>query len=153
MTRRLLTLTALGALLAAGIQVAAPADAMPLDRVVTTIRDAGGHYRSASASLSGADCSGLVSVAQSLATGQPVRRLGNTRSMLAGQWPGVIRGASQDDVFVIGVSPTHMTARIQGVNLEARQSGEAFRFGPRAASPWHPQFVAQFHVDERLLAL
>lgn len=44
MTRRLLTLAALGALLAAGIQIAAPADAMPLDRVVTTIRDAGGHY-------------------------------------------------------------------------------------------------------------
>src|SRR5882672_4205027 len=67
MTKRLALLAILGALLAAGMKVAPPAAAMPLSQVITTIRDAGGRYVRAGASLTGSDCSGLVSVAQSLA--------------------------------------------------------------------------------------
>lgn len=92
MTRRLSALVAVGAMLAAGIKAAAPAAALPLDQVVATIRDAKGHYRFGAASLSAADCSGLVSVAQSLAMGKPLRRWGDTRSLLAGRWPHTIPG-------------------------------------------------------------
>lgn len=124
---------------------------MPLDRVVETIRDSRGWYQPAGASLVGADCSGLVSVAQSLATGKPIRRLGDTRSLLAGRWPDVIRGATPDDLFIIAANPGHMVARIRGVNIEARQSGERFRIGPDAASPFDAQFSARFHVNPDLL--
>ncbi|MGV0793045.1 hypothetical protein [Mycolicibacterium sp. XJ1819] len=148
-TVRLLVLVALGTLLAAGVKVA-PAHAMPLDAVVATIRDAHGHYAPRSASLKAADCSGLVSVAQSLAMGQPIRRLGNTRSLLAGKWPHAIRGASQDDLFVIGSSRTHMSVRVGGVNLEARQSGEPFLIGPQARDPF--TFPTVWHIDPKVIA-
>lgn len=150
MTRRLLALVALGGLLAAGIKVAAPAAAMPLDQVVATIRDAQGHYQRGAASLTAADCSGLVSVAQSLAMGKPIRRLGSTRSLLAGRWPGAVRGASPDDAFVIGSSRTHMVAQIGGVRIEARQSGEPFRIGPTARDPFTMPTV--WHINEEVLA-
>jgi hypothetical protein len=83
--------------------------------------------------------------------GKPVRRLGNTDSLLAGRWPGVIAGASPDDAFVIGVSSAHMVAQINGVGIEARQSGEPYRIGPEAASPW--SLPKQFHVDPVLLVM
>lgn len=73
MTRRLLVLMALGCLIAAGVRVAGRAEAMPLPEVVATIADSGGHYRYGGASLAGADCSGLVSIAQTLAMGEPVQ--------------------------------------------------------------------------------
>lgn len=152
LTLRQLLLMAFGLMLvAAGVIVATPADATPLDGVVATIRDSGGRYQTAGASLAGADCSGLVSVAQSLAMGRPVRRLGDTHSLLAGRWPDVIRGASPDDAFVIAANRGHMVARIRGVNIEARQSGERFRIGPDAVSPFDAQFVARFHVDPNAL--
>ena len=150
MTRRLLALTALGALLAAGVKVAAPAEAMPLPEVVATIRDAGGRYSAGAASLSAADCSGLVSVAQSLAMGQEPRRLGNTHSLLAGSWPHAIPGATPDDVFIIGASRSHMSAQIDGVRVEATCCGRPFKVGPAARDPFTYPHV--FHVDEAVLA-
>lgn len=149
MTRRLLALVAFGWLLVAGIVVAAPADAAGADRALSAIREADGRYAAGGASLRAADCSGLVSVAQTLAMGQDVRRLGNTRSLLAGRWPHAIRGASPDDLFVIGSSSTHMVASIRGVNIEARQSGEAFRVGAEARSPWDMPTV--WHIDPKVL--
>lgn len=115
-------------------------------RALDVIESSGGHYVRASASLQAADCSGLVSVAQTLAMGQPPHRLGNTNSLLAGQWPHAILGATPDDEFVIGVNPGHMLARIQGVNIESRSSGEPFRIGADAASPFDPQF-RRYHID------
>lgn len=143
---------AFGALLAAGVSVATPADATTaVERALDAIKGSRGRYVPGAASLPGSDCSGLVSVAQSIAMGKPVRRLGNTDSLLAGRWPGVIAGASPDDAFVIGVSSAHMVAQINGVGIEARQSGEPYRIGPEAASPW--SLPKQFHVDPVLLVM
>lgn len=125
---------------------------MPLPQVISAIRDAGGHYLWASASLTAADCSGLVSVAQSLATGQPVHRLGDTNTIFAGGWPNAIRGASPDDAFVIGANRGHMVASIQGVNIEATTAGRPFLVGDQAASPWEPRFN-RWHVDPVVLSL
>lgn len=97
MLRTLLACIAAGALLVVGVR-AAPASAMPLPEVVATIRDAGGHYQRGAATLKAADCSGLVSVAQSLAMRVPIQRWGNTRSLLAGRWPHAIRGATPQDL-------------------------------------------------------
>ncbi|BBY78917.1 hypothetical protein H7I53_18105 [Mycolicibacterium pulveris] len=150
MTRRLLALLALGWLIAAGIKVAAPASAMPLPEVVATIRDSGGHYQRGAASLTAADCSGLVSVAQSLAMGGKPKRLGNTHSLLAGQWPHAIPGATPDDVFIIGASRSHMSAQIDGVRVEATCCGRPFKVGPGARDPFTYPHV--FHVNPEVLA-
>lgn len=128
---------------------APPADATPLDEVVATIENSGGRYVWGGASLAGSDCSGLVSVAQSLAMGQAPHRLGDTHTLLAGQWPGAIPGASPDDAFIIGTSSTHMVARIEGVDIESM--GGRFRVGDEAASPWAPQFTRQYHLDPTLI--
>lgn len=149
MTRRLLVLVAFGALLGAGVKVAAPAQAN-LGAALETIASSGGRYRAGGASLAGADCSGLVSVAQSLAMGQAPHRLGSTTSLLAGRWPGAIRGATPADVFVIGTTRGHMVARIDGVNIESRSRGERFRIGDDAASPFDSRFTL-YHIDESLL--
>jgi len=129
----------------------APAAHADPDDVIAQIQNDDGVYVPGAATLVAADCSGLVSVAQSLAMGQAPHRLGNTSSLLAGRWPGVIPGASPGDEFVIATSPTHMVASIHGVNIEARQSGEHFRVGPAAASPWDRQFTRRYHVDPALL--
>jgi hypothetical protein len=147
---RFLALVFLGGLFAGGMLVANPAKAEPLGDVITAIRDSGGHYVRAGASLKGADCSGLVSVAQSLATGQPIRRLGSTRTILAGGWPHAIRGASREDRFVIGANSRHMVASINGVNIEATTSGQPFKVGAAAASPFESRFQ-QWHVDPTVL--
>lgn len=86
-----MTRLATAALVVISVITAAPARAaMPLRQVVDTIAGSGGRYRYGQASLLAADCSGLVSVAQTLAMGQPVRRLGDTHTLLAGRWPDVI---------------------------------------------------------------
>lgn len=130
------------------------ASADTLGGVVDQLKNANGRYGWGSASLPRADCSGLVSVAQSLATGRAPRRLGDTHSLLAGRWPDVAPGATDDDAFVIGANRSHMVARILGVNIESSTSGEPYRFGPDAASPFDPQFTTRFHVvPEHLIAL
>lgn len=148
--KRFLILVFLGGLLAAGMKVAPPVRAMPLAQVVSTIRDANGYYVRAGASLKGADCSGLVSVAQTLAMGQNPHRLGSTRTLLAGQWPNAIPGASKDDLFIIGANSGHMVAQVNGVGIEATTSGAPFKVGPTARSVWAPEF-RQWHVDPRVL--
>lgn len=148
-SRRLLA--TFGALLAAAYLVISPrAEAMPLPEVVATIADSGGHYRYGGASLAGADCSGLVSIAQTLAMGEQPHRLGNTESMLAGQWPHAIPGASPDDAFIIGVNASHMVAKVGGVRIEATCCGQPFKVGPAATSPFAPQFQ-QYRIDEAVL--
>lgn len=149
MTRYLLCLW-FGGLLAAATLVAPPAHAEPLQDVINQIRDSGGRYVHAGASLKGADCSGLVSVAQSLAMGWPIKRLGDTRSLLAGRWPHVIAGATPEDRFIIGVNSAHMVARIDGTGIEASTSGQPYKVGPSAASPFEPRFRL-FHVDPAVL--
>lgn len=128
----------------------ATASAFTIDDVVWMIQNSGGRYVPAGASLSGADCSGLVSVAQSLAMGQQPHRLGNTTSLLAGRWPGVVPGASPGDRFIIGVNAGHMVAQIDGVNIESTTSGQPYRVGAGAASPWSGPFQV-YHVDPTLL--
>lgn len=155
-TRRQLALITCGALLAAGgltVCRLPAAEAMALPAVVATVRDSGGRYVAGGASLSGADCSGLVSVVQSLAMGEPPHRLGNTHTLLAGRWPHAIPGASPDDVFIIGVSPTHMVVSVQGVRIEARSAGQPFLIGDAAASPFDRQFIRQYHLPAELLVL
>lgn len=152
MSKRLLLMVLFGALLAAGMKMAPTAGAMPLRQVISTIQSSGGRYVAAGASLRGSDCSGLVSVAQSLAMGQPIRRLGSTRTLLAGQWPHAIPGASLDDAFVIGANRSHMTMRVLGVNMEATTSGAPFRFGADASSPFDRRYQL-FHVDPSVLVL
>ncbi|KZM70754.1 phage tail tape measure protein [Nocardia terpenica] len=97
----------------------------------------------------GVDCSGLVSAAIQIAEGitNPTARLGNTTSMLAGQWPHVVAGASPADVFAIGANADHIAATILGTSIEARQSGERIRYGTDAVGAFDPQFTAQFHLD------
>lgn len=156
LVRRQLALVGIGGLLAAGTiaVVRLPsAEAMALPAVVATVRDSGGRYVAGGASLAGADCSGLVSVVQSLAMGEPVHRLGNTHTLLAGRWPHAIPGASPDDVFIIGANPTHMVVSVQGVRIEARSAGQPFLIGDAAASPFDRQFVRQYHLPAELLVL
>lgn len=148
-TRRFFALVASGALLAGGVQ-AVRADAAPLDDVVAAIRDAGGHYRHGSATLHAADCSGLVSVAQSLAMGQPPRRLGTTATLVAGRWPHAIPGADPRHRFVIGGDHHHMSAAINGVAIEATCCGQPFRIGADARSPF--TFPHVYHINEEVLA-
>lgn len=146
MTIRLLVLAWFGALLCAATSFVVPlAHAEP--RVVTMLREAGGRYVFAAASMTAADCSGLVSVVQSLATGQPIRRLGDTSTFMAGRWPGIVYGATPGDRFVIGANHGHMVARIDGVNIEATTSGQPFRFGADAASPFDARFTRRAHID------
>ncbi|MEV6258084.1 phage tail tape measure protein [Nocardia sp. NPDC051911] len=97
----------------------------------------------------GVDCTGLIGDAIQIAQGaaNPTQRLGDTASLLAGQWPHVLSGASKSDVFAIGANADHAAATILGTNFEARQTGERIRYGSNAASAWDPQFTAQFHVD------
>lgn len=152
MTTRLLVCIVFGGLLAAGMKVAPPARAMSLQEVVSTIRDSGGYYARAGASLKGADCSGLVSVAQTLAMGLPIHRLGSTRTVLAGQWPNAIPGAAPDDVFIIAANVSHMVAQINGVGIESSTYGQPFKVGPEAASVWEPRFQ-RWHVDPAVLTL
>lgn len=147
---RLLPLALLAGATGAAILSAQTAQAATIDDVVWLIQNSGGRYVPAGASLGGADCSGLVSVAQSLAMGQNPRRLGNTTSLLAGRWPGAIPGASQNDQFVIGVNANHMVARVNGVNIESTTTGQPYRVGAAAASPWSGQFRL-YHIDPSLL--
>ncbi|MEU6582813.1 phage tail tape measure protein [Nocardia sp. NPDC046763] len=97
----------------------------------------------------GVDCSGLVGDAIQLAQGvaNPTARLGDTTSMLAGKWPGLIRGASASDVFAIGANADHTAMTVLGTNMEARTTGEKIRYGSSAVGAFDPQFTAQFHVD------
>ena len=118
---------------------------------LTAIESSGGRYVWAAASLAAADCSGLVSVAQSIAEGQPPHRLGDTHTLMAGRWPGVLPGASPGDEFIIASSSSHMMAQIDGVRIEARTKGEPFLVGDQAADPWGPQFSVRVHVDPALL--
>lgn len=148
--RRLLAIAFLSALTVMGVKVAAPADAMPLHQVITTIQQSGGHYQRAGASLKGADCSGLVSVAQSLAMGKPIRRWGNTDSLLNGSWPHAIPGAKPDDLFVIGTNHRHMSARVGGIKIEATCCGRPFLVGAQARSPF--SFPNLYHVNPEVLA-
>lgn len=151
MTNRLLALVLFGGMLAAGMQLAPRAEAMPLRDVISTIQNSGGRYVAAGATLRGSDCSGLVSVAQTLATGAPVRRLGSTRTLLAGQWPGVIPGASAGDRFIIAANRSHMVASIDGVGIEATTSGQPYKIGPAASSVWDPKYSVRVHIDSALL--
>ncbi len=124
---------------------------MPLQDVIATIQGSGGRYVAAGASLRGSDCSGLVSVAQSLATGQPIHRVGSTRSLLAGQWPGVIPGASVGDRFIIAANRSHMVAQVDGIGIEATTSGQPYKIGPAASSVWDPKYVVRVHINPALL--
>lgn len=136
--------------LCAFLLTAPPANATTLDQVVRIIDQANGRYQWGSASLTAADCSGLVSVAQTLAMGQAPHRLGDTHTMLAGQWPGAIPGAQPTDRFVVGVNTTHMVASIDGVAIESTRGG--FKVGSEAQSPWSPRF-RQYHIDPGLMRL
>ena len=118
---------------------------------LAAIEASGGHYVWSAASLAAADCSGLVSIALSISEGQPPHRIGDTRSLLAGRWPGMIRGASPGDAFIVGVNPSHMVAQVNGVNIEARTSGQPFLVGEAARSPWSPEFTV-WHADPAILA-
>lgn len=140
-------------LFAPAIVLAQRAEAEPLSQVVSIIQNAGGHYVRGAASLTAADCSGLVSVAQSLAMGVPIHRFGDTISLLNGQWANTIRGASPDDAFIIAANRGHMVAAINGVGIEATTSGQPFKVGGQAASVWSGQFSARFHVDQTVLVL
>lgn len=150
--QRFLALMFLGGLLCAGLKLAPPGAAMPLSQVVSTIQSSGGRYVYASASLEASDCSGLVSVAQTLATGEPVRRLGDTHTLLAGGWPHALPGAAPDDVFIIASTSSHMVAQVNGVGIESRTRGEPFIVGPAAHSVWDPAY-RRYHVDPGVLVL
>lgn len=146
-------LTAAIATVLASVSMAAPAAALPdgVPAALSEIESSGGRYVWAAASLSAADCSGLVSVAQSIAMGQAPHRLGDTHTLLAGRWPGAIPGATPDDAFVIGVSPSHMVARLNGVGIESRTRGMPYLIGDQAASPWDRQFTRVYHIDPSLI--
>jgi hypothetical protein len=147
-----MTRLATAALVVISVITAAPASAVtPLRQVVDTIAASGGRYRYGQASLMAADCSGLVSVAQTLAMGVPVRRLGDTRSLMAGRWPDLIPGATPADLFIVATNATHMVAQVDGIGIESRSSGQPYRIGGDAASVFDPKFTRIYHVDERLL--
>lgn len=140
-----------GALIAAAGLSVAPAEASPLNHAVAAIQSSGGRYVWGEASLHAADCSGLVSVAQTLAMGLPPHRLGSTHTLLSGQWPHAEPGANPGDLFVIGANEHHMVAQVDGVNIEARRAGQPFRVGPEAASPFDPKFTHRYHINAAIL--
>lgn len=152
MKRLLLIFIPLVLFASASAPLAPSARADRLDDVLAQLESSGGRYVRAGASMTAADCSGLVSVAQSLAMGVPIHRFGSTGTILAGNWPYAIPGASPGDRFVIGANSAHMVAEIDGVAVEASTSGQPFRFGPAAQSPWSPQF-RRFHLDPAVLQL
>ena len=100
----------------------------------------------------GADCSGIVGVAQQVAQGipNPTRRLGTTMTVLSGGWPGFISGATSSDLFVVGANDHHMVASILGTDIEERETGENIRIGKDAASPFDGQFTTLGHIDPKL---
>lgn len=152
MFRRLLvTLTSMACVLSLMMTTSGSATAAPLTSVVSQIQAANGVYRYGAASLPASDCSGLVSVAQSLAMNVPIKRWGHTASLLAGQWPYAIPGATPEDLFVIGVNRAHMSAAVGGVNIES--TGGGYRVGPQAKSPWDRQYIARYHIDPKVLVL
>lgn len=136
----------------AGVTAAAPKSGLQV--ALSTIRDHiatmykwGGYDLS-----SGVDCSGLVGDALLLATGKSAdHRVGDTTSMMGGSWPGMIKGATEKDLFVAGVNSDHTVGRILGTGIEARQSGEHIRMGADASSPFDKQFVEQWHLDPTLI--
>jgi hypothetical protein len=97
----------------------------------------------------GVDCTGLIGDAMQIAEGitNPTARVGDTTSMLAGQWPHLLSGASTSDIFAVGANKDHAAGTILGTNFEARQTGERIRIGSDAVSAWDPQFTAQWHLD------
>lgn len=135
--------TGIGASIKSGLQVA-------LDKIrahITTMYQWGGFDLA-----SGVDCSGLVGDGLLLATGkQPDHRVGDTTSLMRGEWPGMIKGATRNDLFIAGVNPDHVVGSIMGTKIEARQSGEQIRMGSDAADPFDEQFVQQWHLDPTLI--
>lgn len=97
----------------------------------------------------GVDCTGLIGDAIQIAQGvtNPTGRLGDTNSLIGGQWPHVLSGASSSDVFTIGANKDHAAANILGTNFEARQQGERIRIGSDAVGPFDSQFTWQGHLD------
>ncbi|MDF3280926.1 phage tail tape measure protein [Gordonia sp. N1V] len=103
-------------------------------------------------SWSGLDCSGLVAFGTDIAEGKSPARIGTTTSLMAGGWPGMIKGASQSDALIVGTNADHMAMSILGTNFEERTSGETMRVGSDAVSPFDHEFTEQWHLDPKLFS-
>lgn len=109
--------------------------------------DAGAVYQWGGISRTAADCSGFVGRVAWAAQGQDpdtAGRMGTTSTMLAGQWPGFLRGTKGP--FVVGVNSEHMAATVDGIPVESGGDvgGPSVGEGDGA---WDPQFTEHWYLD------
>ncbi|MCW2089464.1 UNVERIFIED_ORG: tape measure domain-containing protein [Rhodococcus erythropolis] len=98
------------------------------------------------------DCSGAVGGAQQVAFGAsaPNGRVGTTHTALDGSWPHIVRGASQSDLFVLGVNRDHMVAKINGHRLESGGQSNSLQWDGYADDAFNSKFT-QFHIPNEML--
>ena len=116
-------------------------------REAQSSHDAGASYVWGGHSRTGSDCSGFVSRVAWTAQGvdpDSVGRMGNTNTMMAGQWPGFRRG--RFGPFIVGVNSEHMAATIDGIPVESGGDvgGPSVGEGDGASDP---QFTEHWSMD------
>lgn len=116
-------------------------------REAQSSHDAGASYVWGGHSRTGSDCSGYVSRVAWTAQGvdpDSVGRMGNTTTMMAGQWPGFRRG--RFGPFIVGVNSEHMAATIDGIPVESGGDvgGPSVGEGDGANDP---QFTEHWSMD------
>lgn len=123
-----------------------------LDRALREAKsshDIGARYSWGGWSREAADCSGFVGRVAWAAQGRDpdtAGRMGNTTSMMAGQWPGFKRG--RVGPFIVGVNSAHMAATIDGIPVESGGDvgGPSVGEGDGATDP---QFTEHWYLDHQ----
>lgn len=107
-------------------------------------------YQWGGSSIGATDCSGEVGLWQIALQDITPRdqRLGNTTSLLAGQWPDLVPGTS--GLFIVGSNHEHMVAQLDGVNIES--GGNGVQIGAGATSPFALSGATLFYLpDEKIV--
>ena len=114
--------------------------------------DAGATYVWGGHSRTGADCSGYVGRLGWTAMGRnpdSAGRMGTTHTLMAGQWPGFVRG--RQGPFVIGVNNVHMAATVDGHPAESGGDVGGPSLG-RGDGAWDPQFTEHWYLPHHLFS-
>ena len=121
-----------------------------LDRALEEFRSsvsAGARYLYGGHSREAADCSGFVGRGAWAAQGHDPDasgRMGNTTSLMAGQWPGFSRGINGP--FVIGVNSEHMAATVDDIPVESGGDVGGPSVG-KGDGAFDPQFKEHWSMD------